>query len=220
MIAITFALPAESSDLARLIDRTDAAIFHTGVGQKIAARKINDFLESHRPEIMISSGFAGGLHDDLSVGDLILGENYSDGRLLSRAGELLEGHSARIAKLITADDIADSEGERAALHQKHGADAVDMESAIIAAACAARGVRMLSLRVITDTPRQPLPAPPRVLFDVERQRTILAKLLLYCVSHPAAIPRLTRFSKNIGFARAELTSALLTLLREQHLLSS
>jgi adenosylhomocysteine nucleosidase len=219
MIAITFALPTESHDLVQSIDRTEVAIVHTGVGPKAAARRMNDFLSAQQPRFVISSGFAGGLRDDLNVGDLILAENYSSGQLLKRAGQLLFAHNARPGKLFSSNAIADSSNERSALRDKHGADAVDMESDVIAAACAARGVEMLSLRVITDTPSEPLPAPPDVLFDIERQRTRILMLMLYCLAHPKALPRLTRFSRNVGFARAELTSALHTLLREQHLLA-
>lgn len=219
MIAITFALPTESSDLVRSIDKSQVAIVHTGVGPQMAARKIDSFLDANRPDFVISSGFAGSLHDDLGVGDLILAQNYSDKELLGRAEELLLAHNARRAKLFTANAIADSVRERTEIRQTHGADAIDMESEVIATACSGRGIGMISLRVITDTPRDPLPAPPAVLFDIERQRTSFVRLLGYCAAHPKTIPRLMRFSRNINMARAELTSALLTLLREQHLLS-
>lgn len=218
MIAITFALPAESSELIRSIDKDEIAIFHTGVGPKIAARNMGVFLDAQRPEFLISSGFAGGLHDGLGVGDVILCENFSDPELLGRASKLLKNHNVRGAKLSSSSAIADSAQDREQLHRGHGSDAVDMETEAIAAACASRGVRILSLRVITDTTRDPLPAPPEVLFDMDRQKTSFVRLLRYLVAHPAAIPRLMQFSKNIAMARAELTSALLTLLRERHLL--
>ena len=218
MIAITFALSPESSDLARSIDKTQATIFHTGVGPKIAAARIEKFLGDNRPEFVISSGFAGSLHDDLGVGDLILANNYSDPQLGRRARELLEGHNVQTAKLFTSNAIADSAAERRRLRKENSADAIDMETEVIARACAAHGIEMISLRVITDTPREPLPAPPAVLFDIGSQRTKIIRLLLYCVSHPATIPRLSRFAQTIKMARAELTSALLTLLRERHLL--
>ncbi len=218
MIAITFALPAESSDLLRSVGKDEIATLHTGVGGKAAAAKIDKFLSVERPKLLISSGFAGGLHDQLQVGDLIFAENYSDRRLLDRAAELLANHGTQRAKLFSASAIADSAEDRTALREKHNADAVDMETEVIAAACIARGIPMLSLRAITDTPRQPLPVPPEVLFDLERQRTSFVRLAGYCISHPAAIRRLMRFSNNVALARAELASALRTLLREQRLL--
>jgi hypothetical protein len=70
------------------------------------------------------------------------------------------------------------------------------------------------LRVISDTPREPFPAPPPVLFDTERQRTNGAKLATYLLLHPTRIPRLIRFAKQIAHAREELTGALLSLAGE------
>ncbi|HXM74618.1 MAG TPA: hypothetical protein VN904_05035, partial [Chthoniobacterales bacterium] len=95
MIAITFALPAESSALiSRLrektralcdgekiiygkIDNRSVAIFHTGVGRKSCEHKINNLLRGERPDFLISSGFAGSAREDLQVGNLILAENFS-----------------------------------------------------------------------------------------------------------------------------------------------
>ena len=220
-IAITFALPTESSDFARWLSSAEdhkVTILHTGVGPKVAANKIGGFLDTTRPSFVISSGFAGALHDGFAVGDLILGCNFSDEGLLTRAVELLSNRSARSARLLSTSRIADSATERNRLRQEHGADAVDMETEAIAAACAERRIGMLSLRIITDTPRKPLPAPPAVLFDLERQRTSLIRLMGYALSHPRTIPQLMRFAQTVNAARAELTSALVALLREQHLL--
>jgi hypothetical protein len=52
-----------------------------------------------------------------------------------------------------------------------------------------------------------------VLFDVARQRTLVSRLLLHLAQHPAAIPRLFAFSKQVAVARRSLTAALDLLLR-------
>ena len=76
MIAITFALPAESSDLTRRVQQdkignVDVEIFHTGVGRQAAHNNIDALLSGRRPELLISSGLAGGVLESLRVGDLI-----------------------------------------------------------------------------------------------------------------------------------------------------
>jgi adenosylhomocysteine nucleosidase len=48
--------------------------------------------------------------------------------------------------------------EKAALHQRFEADAVDMETSAVAEVCALRQVRMLSVRVISDSASDDLPA--------------------------------------------------------------
>jgi len=230
-VVITFALPAESSALiGRLrektrvlrddekivhgkIDNRSVAIFHTGVGRRSCERKIDNLLLGERPDFLISSGFAGSAHPDLQVGDLIVAENFSDPELLSMARQLLAPRNPRVIKLFSSASIVDSAAERNEIARANGADAVDMETETIAQACTARGVRMLSLRVISDSVRQPFPAPPRVLFDIERQRTDFAKLVPYLLRHPATTLRLLRFARQIARAREALTDAIMSLVR-------
>jgi hypothetical protein len=110
--------------------------------------------------------------------------------------------------------MVDSPAERNEIARDDGADAVDMETDLIAQACAIRGVPLLSLRVISDTPRQPFPAPPNVLFDIERQRTNATKFGLYFLTHPSHVVRLIGFARRISRARHLLADAIVTLVRE------
>lgn len=229
MIAISFALPAESSDLVALLqdkrrvqrgaittirgkigDRL-VEIFHTGVGRKSTEAKLGDFFRDEQPSCFIGAGFAGAVRDDLEPGDLILGRNYSDPGLLGKAHEILR---ARNITLLTSPSIVDSIEERNEAARGSGADAVDMETEIIARACAGRSIPMLSLRVVSDSPRQPFPAPPRVLFDIASQRTRPAVLIGYLLAHPAALFRLVRFGRRVAKARAKLAGAIVNLVRE------
>lgn len=210
MIAVTFALPSESSDFRRLLgDRErEIAILHTGVGAEICQRRIEPFLDRQRFDFVISSGFAGGVDPSLGVGDLVLADNFSDPELLDRARAQLH---CRVATLATAARVIASEWERIQLARENGAAALDMETKWIARACAERQIPMLSLRVISDTTVAPFPAPPEVLFDLARQRTNTARLAAYLARHPSAIFRLIRFSRQIALARARLTNAVFAL---------
>ena len=230
MIVITFALPAESSAITnRLrqknhafcsdekviqgkIDNRSVVIFHTGVGDKSCARKIDNLLRSERPEFLISSGFAGSAREDLQVDDLILAENFSDPELLSTAQQALARRSPRAIKLFSSASIIDSVAERNEIARAHGADAVDMETETVAQACAARGIRMLSLRVISDSAREPFPVPPRILFDIERQRTNFAKLIPFLLRHPGTAWHLLRFARRMARVREVLTNAIEMLI--------
>jgi adenosylhomocysteine nucleosidase len=229
-IVVTFALPAESSALMRRLreknrllfegekitygklDNRSVAIFHTGVGRKSCEQRIDKLLRRERPDFLISSGFAGSAREDLQVGDLILAANFSDAELLSKAQQLLAARNPRPIKLVSSTSIIDSAAERNEIARAHGADAVDMETETIAQACATRGLRMLSLRVISDSVREPFPASPRILFDIERQRTDFAKLILHLLRHPAATWHLLRFARQIARAREALTGAIADLV--------
>ena len=229
MIAITFALPTESSLVRSLLthkrsepcgDGTiifgefnylEVALFHTGVGRKSCEAKIDNFIEAVRPKLLISSGFAGGVVEDLQAGDLILAENVSDPQLISSARRILADRNTRVVKLFTSTSIVDSIAERNEIARASGASAVDMETEIIARACAARTVPLLSLRAISDALNEPFPAPMRVLFDIERQRTSYIKLLIYFCAHPAAISSLLRFGRRTAHARDALTQAIVAV---------
>ena len=213
MIAVTFAVPSESQSFRQLLGRGDheIAILHTGVGKKSARERIEPFLDGQRFQFLLSSGFAGGLAPSLGVADLLLAENFSDPQLLVRAQRLL---IAQTGKLATTDRILETAAEREAFAHVENALAVDMETATIAAACAARQLPMLSLRVISDTAAAPFPAPPSVLFNLARQRTEPLALARYLARHPGGVVRLMRFARQIAVARNSLTGALAILVRE------
>ena len=229
MIAVTFALRAESSEfLKRVSNKSQSArdgikvvrgtvndraveVLHTGVGEKISRQRIGKFLEDAQFQILISTGFAGALNNQLHVNDLLLAQNFSTVDL-KQAQVVLSGLPVRKADLLTFHALIDSSEERERIARESGADAVDMETEFIARACAARGIPLLSLRVITDTPTQPFPAPPSVLFDIQQQRTHITSLAKFFLAHPTRVPGLVQFAKRIARARTILTNALVAVL--------
>ncbi len=110
--------------------------------------------------------------------------------------------------------MIDSTEERNKIAHSSGAAAVDMETEFIARACAEHGIPLLSLRIITDTPRQPFPAPPEILFNIEQQRTDMATLATFLVAHPGCVPQLVQFTRRIAAARKILANALVAILGE------
>jgi len=218
VIAITFALPAESSGLDALlrekIDNKLVSIFYTGVGETICRERMEYSLPDRQFDYLISSGFAGALREDLQVGDLVLAENFSDPQLLSTAQRILSDRKVHVAKLFTTNAIIDSPAGRNKIADQQDAVAVDMETETIAHVCRARGIPLLSLRVISDSLGEPFPAPPGVLFDIERQRSNIGKLSLYLLRHPGAVWPLIRFERQIARARKVLTNAIVDLIRK------
>jgi len=243
MIAVTFALPAESSDFLRCltnktridrdgvrairgrIDHRTIEVLHTGVGEKICRQRLVKFMSARRTagirsgeqdqqfDCLISAGFAGALNDDLQIGDLLLAKNFSTVEMSETRG-WLSGLPIHIANLLTVPDLIDSREKRNKLALTSGAVAADMETQFIARACAARGIPLLSLRVISDTPGELFPASADVLFDIERQRVPIPKLVRYFLAHPNRIPQLIRFARRIALARKILTDALVAVARK------
>ena len=243
MIVVTFALPAESQEFLRSLrsksrvdrngirtirgrsDHRAVEVLHTGVGEKVCRQRMAKFLSARRTagrirrgeedqhfHYLISAGFAGALNDDLQIGDLLLAENFSTVDP-SETPALLSGSPIHIADLLTVPELIDSREERNKLALTSGAAAVDMETEFISRACAARGIPLLSLRVISDTPHHLFPAPANVLFDIERQQTRMLKLATHLLANPSRVPHLVRFAKRIARARRILASALVHVLR-------
>ena len=171
MIAVTFALPAESSGFLRRLHKKSRTN-RNGIG--VIRGQIDN------PEIGAREPFR------------------------NRTIEVLH-----IADLLTVPSMIESREERDRMAQTTGAVAADMETEFIARACAEHAIPLLSLRVISDTPSKPFPAPANVLFNMERQQTDLTKLTLHFLKHPRAIPRLIAFARKIVRARGILTNAIL-----------
>src|SRR6266571_9220986 len=129
MIAVTFALPAESSDFLRHLrnqSRTDRSgirtirgtiddraveVLHTGVGEKVCRQRVAEFLQDQQFDLLISSGFAGALNDELKVGDLLLAKNFSTIDLNDRRSSF-SSLPIHIADLLTVSALIDSSDER------------------------------------------------------------------------------------------------------------
>ena len=230
MIAITFALPAESSEFLRrlgnksradqngirtirgTLDDREIGVLHTGVGEKVCRERVGKFLQDQEFEFLMSAGFAGALNDELRVGDLLLARNFSTLDLDDR--QSFSSLPIHQADLLTLPALIDFSEERNEIARSTGAAAVDMETEFIARACAEYGIPLLSLRVITDTPTQPFPAPPSVLFDIQQQRTHIAVLAKFLLAHPRRMPRLIQFARRIALARSILANALVALINK------
>jgi nucleoside phosphorylase len=226
-IAVTFALPAESSEFLRRLGNKSRAnrngirivhgtighrsieVIHTGVGENICRQRIGRFLENQQFDFLISAGFAGSLNHELQVNDLLVAKNFSTVDLKHAS---LSNVSIYAAKMLTVSALIDSGEERERIAHESGAAAVDMETEFIARACATHGIPLLALRVITDTPTQPFPAPPSVLFNIQKQRTHVAALARFFLAHPGRVLGLVQFARRITRARKILSNALVRIV--------
>jgi adenosylhomocysteine nucleosidase len=231
MIAITFALPAESSDFVSLLEKRGGvsregvetvrgrlhgksiAVIHTGVGKNACREAMEVMLRREHFEFVISAGFAGALEKDLRVGHLLVAENFSSPQLVGSPHLTLADEGTYLGKLLTLPRLVETVAHREHLNKKTGAAAVDMETEILAELCRAHDLPILSLRAISDTAAEPFPAPAEVLFDIANQKTNFIRLGSYLVSHPGAFARLNAFRQRVAVARRSLAKALDEILR-------
>ena len=225
MIVVTFALPTESSAFIRFLKNvrrdgavvrgnvehrtSDICVVHTGVGAAKCEERLGNFLRAETPELLIASGFCGGTTDELHPGDLVIADDASD--LSRKARAILPG--AVVGKIHSADRIVDPAVDRYEIGREHGAIAIDMETKTITRLCADRSIPVLALRVISDSPAAPFPAPPNVLFDIEAQRTKFTALVAYLARDPASAVRLAQFSQQITRAKTKLADALCAVIQ-------
>jgi hypothetical protein len=94
---------------------------------------------------LVSFGLAGALREGLRVGDVLDATRVVDerGETLWQGGGLGVGRNATI---LGSDDLVHDPGERRRLHVSSGADAVDMESGVLARSGRLAGV----VRVVSD----------------------------------------------------------------------
>ena len=102
---------------------------------------------------LVSFGVAGALRDDLEVGTVIDATKVVDesGEVLWEGGPL-GVRGARPGTILTASRIVDGAAERRRLHTETGADAVDMETGILARSGRLAGV----IRAVSDSPTRQL----------------------------------------------------------------
>jgi nucleoside phosphorylase len=131
---------------------------------------------------LVSFGVAGGLHDGLGCGDVLDATRVVDenGNTLWEGGPL-GASGARAGTILSADRVVDDPDERRTLHERTGADAVDMESGPLARSGRLAGC----LRSISDTPARTLGPLAEVLGPDGRVRAA-------GVAHALARPRETR----------------------------
>jgi adenosylhomocysteine nucleosidase len=102
---------------------------------------------------VVSFGIAGALHEALPIGTVLDATRVVDaeGTVLWE-GQPLGVPGAKAVTMLAADDVVDDASERRRLHELTGADAVDMESGVLAATGRLRGC----VRAVSDTTERPL----------------------------------------------------------------
>ena len=143
-----------------------AEVQRVGMGPRRAARS-SHFVAGADASAVLIAGFCGALDPDLEPGDVVLATEVRGptGTTVCADPAILAGVLRRGGLNVRVGPIASSQRlvirERRRALQRSGALAVDMESAWLAPA--ARGVPLITLRVVLDTPRHELLRPLRTL---------------------------------------------------------
>ena len=176
-IGVIVAMDKELKQLQQLFSSEDIIIQKSGIGKVNAAIQTVEMIKQYKPDVIISSGCAGGNGDDINVQDVVVSSQltYHDvycGTAIDNSTQygqvqglpvryeadpvLLEKALKTGAKpglIVTGDWFVDSKDKmREIIGHLPDAKAVDMESAAIAQACYIYKVPFISFRVISDIP--------------------------------------------------------------------
>lgn len=181
-IGIIVAMDKELQQLQHLFTDGNVVVEKCGIGKVNAALGVAEMIRRHRPDVIVSSGCAGGNGDDIHVQDVVVGAEVSyhdvycgtsidqtivygqvqgmparykaDEQLMAKACRVkCEGFSVHPGLIVTGDWFVDSKDKmRDIISHFPEAKAVDMESAAIAQTCYKYGVPFISFRVVSDIP--------------------------------------------------------------------
>jgi adenosylhomocysteine nucleosidase len=201
-LLVCFAIPQEAKPFRRIVaGRSEIHILMTGMGRENARRAVQALLDRMKPAHVFTCGFAGALDPMLRVGDVLF---RTDVREMAAA---LEKAEAKAATFCSSDRIAITPAEKRALRGSIGADAVEMESEFIQAACREAGVPSTVVRAISDEAEETLPLDFNQLLTPEMALSP-GKLAVAVLKRPGSIPGLMRLGRNSAKAAESLSSVL------------
>ena len=176
-IGMIVAMDKELKQLRPLFPEDKVILQKSGIGKVNAAIQTVEMIRQYKPDVIISSGCAGGNGDDVNVQDVVVSSELvyhdvycgtaidsttvygqvqglparyqADPYLFEKA--LLTG--AKPGLIVTGDWFVDYKDKmREIIGHFPEAKAVDMESCAIAQTCYINNVPFLSFRVISDIP--------------------------------------------------------------------
>ena len=220
--AVCFALKEEAAPFRKIAaGKSGISILITGVGRQNAEKSVREFLATNSPELVLTCGFAGGLNPDLKLGEVVFeifpGSSRGNEAQIKIGNqsepphvgcyEKLVAAGAKPAKFFCANRIATTVAEKKKLRDETGADAVEMESAAIHAACRERGIPCATVRAISDTAGEDLPLDFNVLSKPDKSLDF-GKLVWAIIKSPGKIGALMQLQKNTMFAAEQLARVL------------
>jgi len=239
-IGIITAMPGETRAIVRALGNTqktsmeglavhhaqfsghELMIVEAGMGFTNATTAARQLASELQPDLMVSTGFCGGISEELRVGDAVLATSLAivseyglkevlvtippvSSDFVSRQAD--EGRRV-FAGLFACTTTIMQKGRLAALLPPDAQfPVVEMESAAIALVAGENGIPFVGLRTVSD------PLDEELGFSLDefcdgRMRIRIPKVLLTIARKPRIIPQLVRLARNSRVAAAALSQAV------------
>lgn len=166
----------------------------TGVGIKRARKGTSFIIQKFKPDLIISAGFGGALSSELKIGDIIVGEwvlslkKNEKMRLISDLQGLRNGFKK--GGILAENRFIQDPMEKKRLFETSGVLAVDMETWGVVEASLQSGIRVLSIRSISDESWETL---PNMGYIFSRGKFSKRNALSYFASYPSYILPFLKF---------------------------
>src|ERR1700724_3224416 len=167
MLMLVFALPEEARAVRRRIrwEKSEAgaprgwfagqeiSLAFAGIGG-VHIAEVERVVDLVKPQLIISSGFAGATRSLLEPGDFVLSTNYTapdTGQILDRQ-KFVDASGS----FVQVKEVA-SMADKWSLNHSARSIAVDMESEIIADLCRRKQISLVTARMISDAIDETIP---------------------------------------------------------------
>ncbi len=232
-VAVVFALGIEAGGFVDRIDERIAlrgrgftirlgmfnsrrvAIVISGAGAENAARATEAVLDAHRPQWIVSAGFAGGLKPDISRNDIVMASGVVDPTsrelqidLSVDPAELEKHPGVHVGRVLTVNRPIRTPEEKTALGEQYDALAVDMETFAVAEVCRKRQVRCLGARIVYDSVDERLPRDIETLLAQPTTATRLGAATAAIFRRPSSIKDMYQLRENALIASERLAAFL------------
>jgi adenosylhomocysteine nucleosidase len=236
-IGIICAVPQESGPIIRRIPGTTRSrlqrlrawqftssghgvtLLESGMGAANARRAAALLIEEIKPDLIINTGFCGAITPGLAVGDLVVAEHVqrlTTTGLQQEASPLTDYFdTAACVKgtFISIETAVTKESLRPLLPGGMNWPVLEMETAFVARACTAAGIRFAAIRSVSDTadeePYHAFQAITVNQFDITAASVIAALL-----RQPSLVLQLFRLGRNAAKAGTTLATQLPRILEQ------
>lgn len=206
--------------------RHEFLLVESGVGFGNAARAAEMVIRDGHPDLLISSGFCGGIAPELQAGDVVVAKQIIISNesgfeeiplLLSSIGQKLVASQAAIGKrvvggvFVSTSTITSKRRLAGMLSDIYPNPVVEMESGAIAIIAAENNIPLLAIRAVSDSAAEELGFSLDEFCDSDMRHIRPYKVLLTALRKPRIIPQLVRLSRSSRRAAESLTATFSSL---------
>jgi adenosylhomocysteine nucleosidase len=191
-------------------------VVESGAGSERATQATEALILGHRPQWVVSAGFAGALDERLKQGDILMADSIvdTDGRQLAIDFKMSPGPRLHVGRLLTVDRVIADPDEKRSLGTQHRALAVDMETLAVADVCSREKVRFLSVRVIIDEVDRTLPRDIDLLVKKKSTAGRLGAAAGAIVRRPSSIKDMWQLKEDALVASERLAKFLVGIVEQ------